>query len=171
MRARGIFGWSRWRCCKDYRQQGAKQFWKIRIAREKGTKSLSKIYLRRQSRFTKSERLCSINVVLSYWLERPGKLNFHQSFNAVDRETFRRDKTSGYMRMLSGATLALSFFLVIFRFLDNIISLHSLRSFRSARFARSVQFTPLISLIRFISQGKITRKNDRFKLVPEIILI
>ena len=65
----------------------------IRIADKKRTENLSKIYLRRQSKFTKSERLCSINVVLSYWLERPGKLNFHQSFNAVDRETFRRDKT------------------------------------------------------------------------------
>ena len=107
----------------------------IRIADKKRTENLSKISLRRQSKFTKSERLCSINVVLSYWLERPGKLNFHQSFNAVDRQTFRRDKTSGYMRMLSGATLALSFFLVIFRFLDNIISLHSLRSVHSAHFA------------------------------------
>ena len=66
----------------------------IRIADKKRTENLSKIYLRRQSKFTKSERLCSINVVLSYWLERPGKLNFHQSFNAVDRETFRRDSTT-----------------------------------------------------------------------------
>ena len=30
---------------------------------------------------------------LSYWLERPGKLNTYQSFNVVDRETFQRDKT------------------------------------------------------------------------------
>ena len=26
VRARGIFGWRRWRCSKDYRQQGVKQF-------------------------------------------------------------------------------------------------------------------------------------------------
>ena len=65
----------------------------IRIADKKSTENLSKISLRRQSKFTKSKRLCSINVVLSYWLERPCKLNFHQSFNAVDRETFRRDRT------------------------------------------------------------------------------
>ena len=66
---------------------------KIRIADKKRTENLSKISLRRQFKFTKSERLCSIDVVLSYWLERPGKLNFHQSFNAVDRETFRDDRT------------------------------------------------------------------------------
>ena len=38
----------------------------IRIAGKKRTEKLSKISLRRQSKFTKSERLCSINVVLSY---------------------------------------------------------------------------------------------------------
>ena len=95
MRARGIFGWSRWGCCKVYRQQGVKQFSETCIARrdKKCTKNLSKIYLRTQSKFTKSsERLCSVNVVLSYWLERPHKLNYHQSF-VLDRETFPRDKT------------------------------------------------------------------------------
>ena len=71
----------------------------IRIADKKRTEKLSKISLRRQSKFTKSERLCSINVVLSYWLERPGKVNFHQSFNAVDRETFRRDKTQTWISL------------------------------------------------------------------------
>ena len=39
---------------------------KIRIADKQRTENLSKISLRRQSKFTKSERLCSINVVLSY---------------------------------------------------------------------------------------------------------
>ena len=38
----------------------------IRIADKERTEKLSKISLRRQSKFTKSERLCSINVVLSY---------------------------------------------------------------------------------------------------------
>ena len=44
----------------------------IRIADKKCTGNLSKISLRSQSKFTKSERLCSINVVLSYCIERPG---------------------------------------------------------------------------------------------------
>ena len=53
VRGRGIFRLSRWRCWKDYRQQGVKQFCKIRKTDKRCTENLSKIYLRRQCKWTK----------------------------------------------------------------------------------------------------------------------
>ena len=107
------------------------------------------------------------------------KFEYHSKLESLfyvakeeDGTTLRRlvitEEESSYRRILSDSSLTLSFFLINLRFLDNLISLHSLHSLHSARSARSVQFIPLI---RFISQGKLIRKNDRVKLYPEIILL
>ena len=75
MRARRIFGWGRWRYCKDY-LQGVKQFCEIRIARQEGHWK-SKQNLSEKAVQIHQIRTSLFNVVLSYWLERPGKLNSH----------------------------------------------------------------------------------------------